>query len=192
LELAGDGAFGFDVFAAEEVFEFLLELADVFEVAVDAGETDVGYGVYVFEARHDELAEGGGGSFALGTIDDEGFGGVDDFLHLGYGDFALLAGVEKAGENFLAVEFLAAAVFFHDHIRDFVEAFVGGEAFIATFTFAAAPYGVGVLAFTAIDNLVLSKGAKRTFHVTQILAVIDVLFYGVTATFGDEWASTLA
>jgi len=39
-----------------------------------------------------------------------------------------LAGFEKALQDFLALEALAAAIFFDDHIGNFVDALVGGEA----------------------------------------------------------------
>ena len=99
-----------------------------------------------------------------GAVDDEGFDGVDDFLHLGDGDFALLAGMEQAGEDLLAVEVFAAAVFLDDHVGDFVEALVGGEALVAAFALAAAADGVGFLALAAVDDLVFSEAAVRTFH----------------------------
>ena len=41
------------------MLELGLEFVDVFEVAVDAGEADVGDGVDLLEAAHDELADGG-------------------------------------------------------------------------------------------------------------------------------------
>ena len=54
--LARVGAFVAGVFAAEQAFELNLELVYVFEVAVDAGEPDVGDRIDVFEAMHDEFA----------------------------------------------------------------------------------------------------------------------------------------
>ncbi len=152
------------VFAAEQLFELGFEFADVLEVAVDAGEADVGDGVDVLEALHDELADGAGGALALGRVDDEGFGLVDDVLHLGGGDVALLAGVQQAGEDLLAVEFLAAAVLLDDHVGDFVDALVGGEALVAALALAAAADGVGFLAFAGVDDPVLGKSAIRAFH----------------------------
>ena len=162
--LAGVGAFVAEVFAAEQAFELDLELVDVFEVAVDAGEADVGDGVDVFEAVHDELANGRRRALALGRVDDEGFDGVDDLLHLGDGDFAFLAGVEQAGEDLLAIEVFAAAVFLDDHIGDFVEALVGGEAFVAALALAATADGVGFLALAAVNHLVFGEAALGTFH----------------------------
>ena len=142
----------------------MFEFVDVFKVAVDGGEADVGYGVDFFETAHDEFADGGGGAFAFGGVDDEGFDGVDDDLDLGDGDVALLGGVQETLEDFLAVEALAAAVFLYDHVGDLIEALVGGEALGAAFTFAAAANGIGVLAFAGVDDFVLGEAAVRAFH----------------------------
>ena len=76
--LAGVGAFVAGVFAAEQAFELDLELVDIFEVAVDAGEADVGDGVDVFETHHDEFTDLACGAFAFGRIDNESFGLVHD------------------------------------------------------------------------------------------------------------------
>jgi hypothetical protein len=152
------------VFSGEEAFEFELEFVDVLEVAIDGGEADVGDGVDVFEAVHDEFADGGGGAFALWGVDDEGFDGVYDLLHLGDGDFAFLAGVKESGEDFLAVEVFAAAVFLYDHVGNFVETFVGGEAFVAALTLASTADGVSIFGLAAVDDFVLGEGAEGAFH----------------------------
>src|SRR6185312_4183272 len=101
-----------DVFTSKQIFQLFLEFADIFEVSVDAGEADVGDRVDVLEAVHDEFAYRGGGAFAALGVDDEGFGGVDNFLHLGDGDLAFLARMQQAGKHFLPVEAFAASVFF--------------------------------------------------------------------------------
>ena len=78
--------------AAEQMFELGFKLANIFKVAVDAGEPDVSRRcVELFEARHDEFADLMGGPFALCGVDDEGFRFIDDGLHLGGGDVAFLA-----------------------------------------------------------------------------------------------------
>ena len=64
----------------------------------------------------------------------------------------------------MAVETLAAAVFFDDHVRDFVDALVGGEAAIAALAFAAAADGVSFFAFARVDDAILPEAAIGTFH----------------------------
>lgn len=157
------------------MFELGFEFADIFEVAVDAGEADVGDGVQVFEARHDELADLAGGAFALGRVDDEGFGFIDDGLHLGGGDIAFLAGLEQAVEDLLAVETLAAAVFLDDHVGDLVDALVGGKAFFAALALAPPPDGIGFLALARVDDAILTETAVGALHWSElILAVVGV------------------
>jgi len=133
--------------ASEQAFQLFLEFADVFEVAVDGGEADVGYGVEAFEVLHDELADFAGGAFALGGVHEEGLSGVDNFFQLAGGDGAFFAGAEQAAQNFLAVEALAAAVFLDDHVGNLVDALVGGETAGTALALSPAADGVGLFAF---------------------------------------------
>ena len=55
--------------AIQQAFQFFLEFAHVFEIAVDRGEADVGYRVEAFEMVHDQFAHFAGGAFALGSVD---------------------------------------------------------------------------------------------------------------------------
>ena len=116
-----------------------------------------------------QLADFAGGAFALGCVDEEAFGGVDNFFKLAGGDGALFAGAEEAAQNFFPVEALAAAIFFDDHVGDFVDAFVGGEAAITFFALATAADGVGFFAFTRVDDTVLRKPAVGTLHSVAIV-----------------------
>ena len=64
--------------AIEQPFQLFLEVADIFEVAVDTGEANVGDGVEAFEMVHDQFAHFAGGAFALGSVDLKALGSVDD------------------------------------------------------------------------------------------------------------------
>mgnify|MGYP003344798656 CR=1 FL=1 len=75
------------------------------------------------------------------------------------------AGAEEAFEDFLALEFFAAAVAFDDHEGDVIAAFVGGEAALAFEALAAAADDIAFLAFAGVDDFVFSMSAKRTGHV---------------------------
>src|SRR6266568_3206943 len=90
----------------QQAFQLFLEFADVFEVAVDTGEADVGHGVEAFEVVHDQLANFAGGAFALGGIDQKTLGSLDDSFEFARGNGTLFAGAEQAAENFLPVESL--------------------------------------------------------------------------------------
>ena len=80
-------------------------------------------------------------------IDYERLSFIDDRLHLHGGDIAFLAGLHQAVENFLAVEPFAAAVFLDHHVRDFVDALVGGKALVAALALAPSSNGFSFLAF---------------------------------------------
>src|SRR6185437_12894969 len=110
------------------------------------------------------LADFAGGALALGRVHEEVFGLVDQRFHIAGGDGALFAGVQQAAEDFLALEFLAASVFFHHHVGDFVDALIGGEALVAALAFAAAANGLGFLTLSRINYAVLRKPAVWAFH----------------------------
>ncbi len=64
----------------------------------------------------------------------------------------------------MAIELFAATVLLDDHVGDFIDAFVGGETFLAAEALAAAADGVAFFAFARIDDLVFEVAAERTQH----------------------------
>src|SRR6185437_10121675 len=64
----------------------------------------------------------------------------------------------------LAVKFLPAPVLFHHHVRDLVDALVGGEALFTLQALAAPSDRIGFFALARIHDLVVGVAAKRTFH----------------------------
>ena len=87
---------------------------------------------------------------------------MDSSLGVGTGRF--LAGFQKSLQNFLALEALAAAVLLDDHVRDFIDAFVGGEAAGTFQAFTAAADGVAGAALTRINYLVIDVRAEGALH----------------------------
>src|ERR1039458_2460324 len=132
-------AVGLDrLFCLQQILQFRHELLDVFEVEIDGGKPYIRDFVIAAQAVHDELADFAGLALALGRLNDEGLGFIDDLFQLADGNGPLLAGAHQAVEHFLAVKTLAPSVFFYHHVRDFVDALVGGEALFALEAFAAA------------------------------------------------------
>jgi hypothetical protein len=148
----------------EQIFKFSHEFLDVFEVEIDGGEPDIGDFVVAAQAIHDQLADFAGLALALRGFDNKGFGFIDDLLEPADRYRALFAGAHQSVENFLAVKTLAAPVFFYHHVRNFVDALVGGEALFALQAFAAAADGIRFLAFARIHDFVIFKPAKGAFH----------------------------
>src|SRR6185437_15954653 len=81
-----------------------------------------------------------------------------------------------SAENFLPLEFLAAAVFLDDHVGNFIQALIGGEALLATLTFASPPDGIGFLAFARIDNSVLCESTVGALHRYSLILSIAAIF----------------
>jgi len=71
-------------------------------------------------------------------------------------------------QYFLAIEFFPAAVFFHHHVRDFIDALVGGEALAALQALAPAADGLRFFALARVYDFIVGKSAKRTFHGANI------------------------
>jgi hypothetical protein len=68
------------------------------------------------------------------------------------------------------LELFPAAILLHHHVGDFIDALVGRKAALALFALAPAADRVRLFAFAAIDNTILGKSTKRTFHLSCILA----------------------
>src|SRR5271157_297722 len=162
LSLAGPAA-------AQQPFQFFLELAHVLEVAVDRCEADVSHSIQALQLLHDEFADFACRPLPFRSIHQKGLRGVHDSLEFAGRDGAFFAGAEQAAEHLLAVEALAAAVFLDHHVGDFVDALVGGEAAIAALALAAAADGIGLLALPRVDDPVLTETAIGTFHLRAIL-----------------------
>jgi hypothetical protein len=154
----------FDYAIFQEIFQFGHELLDVFEIHVDTGEADVSDFVEFFEAMHDHFADFSGGEFALRGFMDHAFDFVDDGFEFRRGNRAFFAGFQKSLQNFLALEALAAAILLDDHVRNFIDAFVGGEAAGTFQAFTAAADGVAGAALTRINYLVIDMRAEGALH----------------------------
>src|SRR6266436_6002909 len=72
----------------------------------------------------------------------------------------------------------AATVLLYDHVRDFVDALVCGEALFALQAFAAAADGIRFLAFARIHDFVIFKPAKRAFHALGDTSQVKVMVAG--------------
>ena len=75
-----------------------------------------------------------------------------------------VAGAQQPGQDLLPLKLFPAAVFFHYHVGDFVDALVGGEALFTLQAFAPAANRFAFLALTRVHYFVIFEPAKRTFH----------------------------
>src|SRR5438874_11795752 len=110
---------------------------------------------------HNHFADFGSSELALGGFVNHAFDVVNNGFQFWRGDRTLLAGFEQSLQNFLALETLAAAIFLDDHVWNFVDALICGEAAAAFEALAAAADGVAKAALTRIDHLVVDVRAER-------------------------------
>src|SRR5437868_9677222 len=122
----------------DQLLELAHELAHVLERSVHRGEPHVGDLVEAGELPHHRLADEGGRDLLLAHLLKAALDAVHDGLYLLGGDGPLAAGQFQAGDDFLPVEGLAAAVLLHHHGKDLLDPFVGGEAALAAEAFAPA------------------------------------------------------
>src|SRR6266436_32541 len=148
----------------QQVFQLAHEFLNVLEIHVHARESNIGDFVEFFQALHNHFADFRSCQLALGGFVHHAFDFVDDAFELGRGHRPFLAGFQQTLQNFLALEAFAAAVLLDDHVRNFVDTLVGGEAASAFQTFAAAANGVAAAAFARINHLVVDVRTERAFH----------------------------
>lgn len=130
-----------------EGLDFADELTHVLELAIYRGVADVGDVVEIFEFTHDLGADDLGGNlpvpFLLEFVGDLVHGELD-FVH---GNGAFLAGLEKAGQELVPGEGLAAAVALHDVQFLALDDLIGGESEGALEALATAADGMTVPGF---------------------------------------------
>ena len=110
------------------------------------------------------------------------FNVVDDGFQLWRSYRPLLASFQQSLQNLLTLETLAAAVFLDDHVGNFVDALVGGEAAATFQAFAAAADGVAGAAFAGINDLVVHVRAERALHSAESPDVAEDLAAAPTAS----------
>ena len=143
-----------------QVLNFLNELADVFELAVDGDVTNVGDRIDAVEFFHDLCADVAGGNFAevvLVEFRDDFIDGVVDAAHV-YGAF--LASFDEALADFIAVEGLALAAALDDLELCALDGFVGGVSVEAVGALTAAADGCAVLGRARVDDLIEREKAQ--------------------------------
>ena len=130
-----------------------LEVVDVFKAAIDAGKTDVGHFVEVFEFAHDQLTNAGGGDFSLAERHEFFFDALDGVVHLFGADGAFAQCQAHGFKELVAFVFDAATVFFDDVGKADVGAFVGGVALFAGAALATTANKVTVFGHAGFDDL---------------------------------------
>src|SRR5581483_8456389 len=141
---------------------------------VDGSKPHISDFVIAAQAAHDQLADFARLALALGRLDDEPLGFVDDLLQLADRNRTFFAGAKQAIENLLAIELFAPPIFLHHHVGNFVDALVGGEALFAFQALAAAANRIRFLALARVHDLIVFKTAERTLH--GVLAVLVTLY----------------
>src|SRR5207247_7735731 len=89
---------------------------------------------------------------------------IGDRFERRHADRPLLARLQQAGDEFLALEPLARAILLHHHVGDFVDPLVAGESFSAFEALAPAPDGLAFPALTRVHDFVAQVTAVGTLH----------------------------
>ena len=145
-------------------FQLVHELVDVFELAVDRGETNIGDLIQLMKLFHQLFTDDPALDFGFAHFLNAFLDAIRHVFDGGGTDRPFFAGLLEAGENFCTVERLPAAVLLHHHGKDFLDTFVGGVATLAAETFAAAANHLAFLRHARVDDLVFEFIAERTFH----------------------------
>src|SRR5208337_3326397 len=87
---------------------------------------------------------------------------INQFSEFRHADGALFARLEEAGQDFLALELLPAAVLFDDHIGDFVDSLICSKSTETLQAFPTPANDVAFFALTAVDYAIFLKRTKWT------------------------------
>src|SRR5215469_1206832 len=148
----------------QQIFQLAHELLYILKVHVHRSEAHIRHFVECLQLLHDHFADLGSCQFTLGGVVDHRLDLVDNPFQLRRSHRPLLACFQKPLQYFLPFETLPPSVLLDDHIRNFINAFVGREAAVALQAFAAPADGVPAAPFPRIDHFVVQVRAKRTLH----------------------------
>src|SRR6267143_260150 len=148
----------------EQILQLAHEFLYILEVHVHRCKSHVRDLVQLLETVHDHFADFGGGQLAFRSLVHHAFDFIHDGFQLGGGHGTFFACFQKSLQNLLPLEALAPPVLLDDHVRNFVNAFVGREPAAALQALAPPPDGVAAAAFPRINHFVVNVCAKRTLH----------------------------
>src|SRR5262249_36534120 len=116
------------------------------------------------QAMHDHFADFRRRQFALRRFVNNAFNFIHYCFKLGRRNRPLFASLQESLQNLLPLESLAPAIFFDNHVRDFVDPFVCRESSFAFQTLTAAANRIARPPFARIDHFVIGMPAKGTLH----------------------------
>jgi hypothetical protein len=140
------------------------KLVDILEAPVHARKADVRDFVELPQFAHDEFADALGVDFAQAEAEEFFLDAFDGGVDLLGADGAFAQRERHGAQDFAALVFDAAAVFFDDGGEIDVGALVGGEALVAGAALPAATDEVGFFGNAGFDHLGFKIAAKGAFH----------------------------
>src|SRR5688500_1748314 len=148
----------------EQLLQLGHEFADVTEVPIDRGESDVCHLIQPLELLHDDAPDLFCAHLLLGTLLERGLDPVGDTLDRTHADRPLLARFQQARNELLPLESLPAAILLDDHIGNLIDALVAGEPSAAAEALSPSPDDLAFLAFARVDDLVAQMAAEGALH----------------------------
>src|SRR5271155_854172 len=148
----------------QQPLQFVHEFLYVLEIQINRRKPNVGDLVQLLQMAHQQAADFRRGALAIRSLAYECLGLIHDGLELANGHGPLFARFQQSLQNLLALKFFAAPVLLDDHVRNFVNAFVGGEPALAFYPFAAPPDQVAGAPFARVYYLVIQMRAEGTLH----------------------------
>src|ERR1039457_5146732 len=146
------------------MLQFVEERLFILKIPVYRRESYIGNLVELAEILHQEFSYIYSRYLPVRGIADLRFHPVDQFGEPRHAHRTLFARLQQTTQHLLAVEFLAPAILFDHHIRDFIDSLVRRVTAGTFHALAAAADGIAFLAFTGIDYLIVQMIAKWTFH----------------------------
>ena len=149
---------------SKEILEFVHELMEVLELAIDRGKTDIGYPVESVKFFHHLLADLGTLNLPFPLFLEMEFDAVDDLLNHIDADRPLFTRLLQSVKDLEAVEGLSPPVLF-DHRREgLFGPLTRRKPFMAPEAFPPATDGLLFLALAGIDHFAFRMITEGAFH----------------------------
>ncbi len=149
---------------SQEILKFIHKLMNVFELAIDRGETDIGHSVQPVKLLHHLFPDFRALNLPLPFFLKMEFHAVDDLLDDVDADGSLFTRLFQAIKNLEAIEGFPSTILFDDRWKGLFGPLARGKPFMAAEALSSPSNRLLVLALTRIDDFAFRMITERAFH----------------------------
>jgi hypothetical protein len=174
---------------SKEILEFVHELMEVLELAIDRGKTDIGYPVESVKFFHHLLADLGTLNLPFPLFLEMEFDAVDDLFNDIDADGSLFTGRFQAVQDLETNEGFSPAILFDNHGEGLFGPFACRKTFTAPETLPPATDRLLILALAGINDFAFRMITEWAFHLSVCCLLLSMKFFDFDSRFFQHLCS---